>query len=391
MRVLFVNHTSVVSGAEHSLLALLEGMPPETVAGLACPAGPLAEMAQRRGITIHLIRGTAGSLRLHPWHTSVAVAEMALSGLEVARAARRSGAMVIHSNSLRGGLIVVIANRLHRRGFVAHVRDCLPDSAAARLIHRQIAGAADEVVAVSRYVAGRFQIGLRDRMASIRVVDEPIDFALFRGGLRSSDDPRPHDAPLLLLVGQISPWKGHDTAIRALQTLRLSRPNARLQIVGDVKFSGAGTRLDNRSYLMELRRLVERLGLVDAVEFTGERDDVPQVMAQADILLVPSTEEPFGRTVVEAMAVETPVIATNIGGPAEVIDDGLTGLLVPPGDAAAWSEAIGRILGHPEWAREMSHRAIEIVHRRFATERHVAAMTAIYESALRRSLDRGRC
>ena len=85
--------------------------------------------------------------------------------------------------------------------------------------------------------------------------------------------------------------------------------------MGEVKFAGLCTRLDNRGYVAGLHRLVEGLGFVDAVEFVGERDDVPEIMAQADVLLVPSAEEPFGRTVVEAMAVETPVVATNIGGP----------------------------------------------------------------------------
>ena len=113
MRVLFVNHTGLVSGAEHSLLTLIDGMPSEMVAGLACPAGPLADMARERGIDVHPVRGTAGSLRLHPWHTPVAVTEMVLSGAQVARAARRSGATIVHANSLRGVLITVASPSLN--------------------------------------------------------------------------------------------------------------------------------------------------------------------------------------------------------------------------------------------------------------------------------------
>ena len=116
-------------------------------------------------------------------------------------------------------------------------------------------------------------------------------------------------------------------------------------IVGEVKFGGAATRLDNDGYLAELHRLIDELGLGDAVEFAGEREDVPELMAEADVLLAPSTEEPFGRTVVEAMAVETPVVATSVGGPSEVIDDGVTGLLVAPENPIAWSQAIRKDLG----------------------------------------------
>jgi glycosyltransferase involved in cell wall biosynthesis len=380
MKVLFVNHTGIVSGAEHSLLTLIGGLPSEVVAGLACSEGRLAEMARERGIEVHPVRGTAGSLRLHPWHTSVAVAEIALSGMQVARVARRAGASVVHANSLRASLAGGIACRIHDRGLVAHVRDCLPDSTATRLIRRFVAREADQVVAISEYVAERFRTGLSDREVPVRVIDNPVDLGRFRADLRGPDASRSSAEPLLVIVGQISPWKGHDTAIRALHDLRGHHSNARLMIVGEVKFADVATRFDNRGYLAELRELVRDLGLEGAVEFAGERDDIPQIMACADVVLAPSIEEPFGRTVAEAMAVGTPVIATTVGGPAELIEDGTTGLLAPPGEPAAWSEAIRRILEHSDWARELGRRGSDVAHRRFATERHVAAMMAVYES-----------
>ncbi len=381
MRVLFVNHTSIVSGAEHSLLTLIDGLPQEVVAGLACPEGPLAMMARERGVEVHPVRGTAGSLRLHPWHTSVAVAEIALSGIQVAQAARRSGASVVHANSLRAGLVAGVGHRLHRHGLVVHVRDCPPDSTTTRLIRRLIAAEADQVVAISEYVAAHFRGEVPRRDIPMQVIDDPIDFAHFRADLRGAEASRsPADAPLLVIVGQISSWKGHDTAIRALHDLRNHHPNARLTIVGEVKFAGANTRFDNRGYLAELHRLVEDLGLAGAVEFVGEREDVPEIMAHADVVLVPSIEEPFGRTVAEAMAVGTPVVATTVGGPAEVIEDGTTGLLAPPGDPLAWSEAISRILEHPDWSLEMARRGGEVARRRFTTQRHAAAMMELYRS-----------
>jgi glycosyltransferase involved in cell wall biosynthesis len=379
MRVLFVNHTGLMSGAEHSLLTLIGGLPREVVAGLACPAGPLAEMARERGIEVHPVRGTAGSLRLHPWHTPVAAAEIASSGVQVARAARRSSSMIIHANSLRAGLIAAAARSIRRGGLVVHVRDCLPDASSTRLIRRLIAREANQVVAISQYVADRFRAGLSGRDARLRVIDNPVDLDRFRADLRSSEGSG-SAGPLLAIVGQISSWKGHDTAIRAMHELRADHPHARLQVIGEVKFAGAATRLDNRGYLADLQRLVRELGLEDAVEFLGERDDVPKIMGRADAILVPSTEEPFGRTVAEAMAVGTPVVATSVGGPAELIDDGVTGLLAPPGEPIAWTSAIRRIVEDPEWAREMGRRASEVARERFAVERHVVAMMEVYES-----------
>jgi L-malate glycosyltransferase len=380
MKVLFVNHTGIVSGAEYSLLTLIGGLSPELVAGLACPEGRLAEMARGRGIEVHLIRGTAGSLRLHPWHTPLAVAELALSGLQIARVARRTGASVVHANSLRAGLAAGVACRLRPAGIVVHIRDCLPDSTATRLIRRVVAREADHVVAISEYVAERFRIGIGGRDVPISVIDNPVDLERFRVERREAAT-FPSSDPLLVMVGQISSWKGHDIAIRALYDVRRSHPQVRLLIVGEIKFAEAATRLDNRGYLAGLHRLARELRLEEAVEFAGERDDIPQIMASADAVLVPSVEEPFGRTVAEAMAVGTPVVATTVGGPAELIDDGITGLLAPPGEPAAWSEAIRRILDDPEWARELGRRAGEVAQRRFATERHVAAMMEVYAQA----------
>jgi glycosyltransferase involved in cell wall biosynthesis len=186
-----------------------------------------------------------------------------------------------------------------------------------------------------------------------------------------------------VIVGQITSWKGHDTAIRALHELRRDHPRARLLIVGEVKFADASTRLDNRGYLEGLRRLVEELDLGEAVAFAGERADISKIMARADVVLVPSVEEPFGRSVAEAMAVGTPVLATTVGGPAELIEDGVSGLLAPPGEPAAWSEAIERILDDPEWALQMGRRASDLAQRRFAVGAHVAAMMEVYQAASR--------
>ncbi len=368
MKVLFVNHTGLVSGAEHSLLTLIDALPPEVVGGLACPPGELADAATAHGIEVLPIRGTAGSLRLHPLHTPLALGELALSATQVGQLATRIGADVVHANSIR----------VRRTGLVTHIRDCLPNSMATRIIRRRVAAQASEVVAISEYAAERFRGGLGAATGvSLQVIDDPIDLERFAP---RADLVAPAGGPLLI-VGQITPWKGHDTAIRALAGIHDAHPDLRLQIVGAVKFAGPATRFDNQAYLDSLRALIDELGLGAAVEFVGERSDIPEIMASATAVLVPSVEEPFGRTVAEAMAVGTPVVATTIGGPAEVVEDGVTGLLADPHDPAAWSRAIARIVADPASAREMAARAGEVARRRFAPQRHAAAMMDAFESA----------
>ena len=129
--------------------------------------------------------------------------------------------------------------------------------------------------------------------------------------------------------------------------LRERFPEVRLLLVGAAKFVSGATRYDNVAYTAELEALVSELGLADAVVFTGERQDVPEVLRAIDVLLVPSWEEPFGRTVVEAMAMEVPVLATSEGGPAESLREGVDGHLLPPRDPAAWVEPAARLLSDP--------------------------------------------
>jgi glycosyltransferase involved in cell wall biosynthesis len=152
-------------------------------------------------------------------------------------------------------------------------------------------------------------------------------------------------------------------------------------VVGSVKFGSRATRFANEDYLASLQRLVDELDLADAVRFTGEREDVPEILGAVDALLMPSIEEPFGRSIVEAMAMTTPVIATDVGGPVEIVDHRVTGLLAPPGDPLAWADAIADVLENPAEARARARRARRVVTERFAQDRHAAAMARILDDA----------
>jgi glycosyltransferase involved in cell wall biosynthesis len=165
--------------------------------------------------------------------------------------------------------------------------------------------------------------------------------------------------------------------------VRRTHPAARLLIVGEVKFDTPATRLRNRAYLGELRQLVDALDLGDAVRFTGERQDVAEILGAVDVLLAPSVAEPFGRTVIEAMAMGTPVIATEIGGPAEIIEHGITGLLAPPTEPRRWAEAVNSVLTDPDGARARAARARTVAAERFSADRHARAMAAILDGAAR--------
>jgi glycosyltransferase involved in cell wall biosynthesis len=385
MRVLYVNHTGNMSGAELSLLDLLSGLPGDVEAVVACPPGALATAVSTLDLCVLPIRGTDASLRLHPVRTTVGLLHMASSATCISRRARRRPLVdIVHANSVRAGLLAAMALPGARAPLIVHVRDCLPDTSVARLTSRLLRGRAATIVANSRYTAERFSGGGRGR---IRWVHNPVDLSRFRPQALPRDQARDRlniepDVDLLAVVGQVTPWKGQDDAIRILAKLRPRHPRAHLLLVGEPRFVHRSTRYDNRAYEEHLHTLGKELGVTESVTFLGHRDDVATVMRAADVVLVPSWEEPFGRSVIEAMAMETPVAATDVGGPAEIISNGVDGLLLPPRNPDAWVGALSQLLSDRSRRREMGRLARQRVESEFALDRHVAAMMDVYREAL---------
>jgi L-malate glycosyltransferase len=385
MRVLYVERTGLVGGGERSLLGLLDALPGEVEPRLACPTGPLQERAAAHGVPASTIAESVGSLKLHPLHTPVALGAMVVAAAGLLRAGRAWRPDLLHANSIRAGLIAAPVAGLLGRPLVLHVRDRLPPSPATRGLQAALVRSADAVIAISQHVAAAFDPEGRARR--LVVIDNPFDLARLdparidrcearaRLGLTNGD-------PVLTLVGQITPWKGQEEAVRALGLVRRRHPGATLLVVGETKFTSKATRYDNRAYLRGVERTVADLGLGDAVRFLGEREDVPEILRASDVALVPSWDEPFGRTVVEAMAMGVPTVATAVGGPAEILQDGVDGLLVPPRRPEACAVAVERLLDDGPARERMGAAARAAALARFGLDRHAAAVVAQYRDVL---------
>jgi glycosyltransferase involved in cell wall biosynthesis len=384
MKILYVNHTSEVSGGERSLLDLLRALPATARPHVAAPPGRLLTAVARLGIDTTPIVGTAGSLRLHPVHTSRAAAEIGLAAIQVRRAAQRHDVDVIHANSIRAGIVVALA-RAARPATIVHIRDCLPPGAITSATMRMIASTATTVVANSRYTAQAMAAAAPG--ARPEVVYNPVDLERFnptridRAWARRRLSMASESRLLIGVVGQLSPWKGHDTAIEALKRLSDWGIDAHLLLVGSAKFVARATRFDNDAYDRQLHELVARAGLERRVSWLGEREDVPELVRALDVLLLPSWEEPFGRSLIEAMAMGVPVVATNVGGPAEIIREGSEGCLVAPDDPDAWARTIRRLAENPRLRQEIGSAGRRRVEQAYTPDRHATAMLDVYERA----------
>jgi glycosyltransferase involved in cell wall biosynthesis len=176
--------------------------------------------------------------------------------------------------------------------------------------------------------------------------------------------------PVLLTAGRLEPEKGHRYLLRALPRLLAAHPRLRLWLAGEGSLCEA------------LRREAARLGLADAVDFLGYRADVPSLLAACDLLVVPSLEESFCLTLLEAMALGRPVVAARVGGIPEVAVEGETAWLVPPADPEALAEAVADALARPEEAARRGEAGARRARERFQISAMVAGFAQVYQRVL---------
>ncbi len=181
----------------------------------------------------------------------------------------------------------------------------------------------------------------------------------------------PEAAQIVGVVARLEPEKGHPTLLEAWPAVVARVPLARLLVVGE------GSRRE------ALEAQAAALGIADTVVFTGRRDDVPAVTAALDVAVLPSYREAQGLTILEAMALSRPVVASAVGGIPEMIEDGRTGLLVPPHDADALAAAIVRLLTDHAYADMLARGGHDLVHERFCVELMVYAIEEIYDEGAR--------
>jgi glycosyltransferase involved in cell wall biosynthesis len=181
----------------------------------------------------------------------------------------------------------------------------------------------------------------------------------------------PPDASIVGVVARLEHEKGHRTLLEAWPRVLAQVPDAYLLVVGEGHLRA------------DLEQLAADLGIADRVVFVGRRDDIPAVTAALDVAVLPSYREAQGIVVLEAMALSRPIVATRVGGIPEMIEDGVSGLLVPPHDAPALAAAIARLLVDHPLADTIARRGHDVVHDRFSVEFMVRAIEDMYDEGAR--------
>jgi L-malate glycosyltransferase len=370
INIAFINDSSRIAGAEKSLALLVANLPRDRFQStVICPPGEYEGYLRQHGVESVI------PLRLYHYNRSNGVVRYLASILRLARILRRQRVDIIHCNSYRAAhwgipLAYVLGIRA-----VCHVRDCHFTRFSSKLMAR--AGSRIVFVAVSKAVkASLVNAGVSS--GQVEVVYNGADVTRYHPGIPPADPFEGRsDAVNLGLFGRIEERKRHIDAVEALFLIRRVRSNVRLVVVGD-PWKESGRAADRR-----LKERIAELGLQDQVLFTGYRTDVPALMSGVDVVLVPSTDEPFARVILEAFSMEKPVVGTLSGGTPEMIEDGVSGLLAPAQDPAALADACLRLLNDAKLAASLARQGRERALRLFTIDSHVAAITRIY-SEIRR-------
>ena len=369
--ILYLNHVSYIGGAEIALLNLLTYLDRDTYTPVACvPAGELAEQIQQLQIRCVQIPVLDGLNRYTLFHFSKALTQLAF-------AISREQPDLLHANTNFTSEYAGILSKLTGVPAVGHIRDLEPlgRMGSWAICHNT------KVIAISEAVK-RYLIGERVPEQQIVRIYDGVDLHQYQ--------PQANIPPFLKggrgdfenfvrvgIIGQIGSRKGHLAFLEAARMIIPTHPEARFWIVGKEPAQS------KERYTEQLFQYVQEHHLEQHVKFWGFRADIPEILAQLDILVLPSLQEPFGKIVIEAMAMGKPVVASNVGGVPEIVGDGKTGLLVPPGSADALRQALAQLLPDREKRENMGRAGRQRVEQMFTLEQNVQETEQVYAEILK--------
>ena len=374
-----------IGGAQENALALAKYLPRAGCPTVVCTFadGPLRAEVEALGVPVHVLAGRRHSVVALPLFLS----EMRRRRNDLLRLVREHGVGVVQARGL--GTLDFLAATLRARGRVQvwwtienvifmvrreHQRRNAwlfrPKLAAHRFLYRTLASRVDGVVAVSDDTETAFRSAVGYRGSNMVVVPNGVDVERYpapvdRDALRAQLGVGPGDH-VMTMVGTFKRQKGHRFLVEAATTVTRAHPELRILLVGDGELRE------------DIGRQVEAAGLGERVRFLGARRDVPELLAASDSFVLPSLWEGLPIALIEAMAGGLPVVATAVSGTSQVMIDGETGWIVPPGDTTALADAIVEVLEDTDRAASMGAAARERVASRFGAMTQAERLVTLF-------------
>lgn len=382
--IFFIHSSDDLYGSDVLLLELVRGLDKDRfVPWVLLPSdtrhiGKLSPELIRSGVAFRHIPYPVLRRRYFTPLGLLKFAHESITGLKLLRAlAREHKAVLIHTNTLAVPIGAILARTLSIP-HVWHIHEILVKPRFVRkLLHRMVARWSDVGVCISEAV--RKHVAEDQPKANLVVVRNgirPTDFSqVARGELRASLNLAPGTV-LIGTIGRISAWKGQSVLAQAVGLLKHGTHSVHTVVVGGV-FDG-----DLRA-LHALQQVIHEQVIENVFTIRDFHPDARVLLQDLDIFVLPSVlPEPFGLVVTEAMAAGLPVVATNHGGPKEVVLQNETGLLVPPNDADAMAAALLTLIASPELRKSFGDEGRRRMQTHFGLDRFIEQMSALYNELL---------
>ena len=381
--ILFVHHANDMYGADIGLLHSIKSLDwqkyvPIVILPSDMPIGMMCPELDRLGVEYHFAH--LGILR-RKYLTARAIIPLIielLRGVAYVRSTARSRRVALVYTNTFVTVSGAIGGKLAGVPVLWHIREILAMPRPVRwLLYKMLSLCADRVVCISRAVRDGVLKEAPNLASKSVVVYNAVTVAANSGagqhiGLREELGV-PQSAPLVGMVGRVSHWKGQEILAEAAALVLQRHPETHFVAVGSY-FA------DESHYLDKLKSLIASLGLDGRFRLVDYRSNVTDVYRALDIFVLPSVKpEPFGRVTVEAMTQGRAVIATNHGGTVELIEEGVTGMLVPPADPKALAAAIELLLSDPALRYKMGQAASIYAREHFGLPGHSEQMRKIVD------------
>lgn len=335
--VLQVLPALVTGGVERGTLEIAEALRDAGFRALVASAGgPMVAELERLGAR-HIALPLATKSPIGVWRNAGALA----------RIIRAEGVRIVHARSRAPAWSALWAARRAGARFVTTYHGTYNEGLPGKRLYNSVMARGERVICVSRFIAELVMERHGTDPSRIRVIPRGVDPRRFDpdgvsparlAALRAAWGI-PEGRPVVLLPGRLTRWKGQAVLVEAMARLSAHHPEAMALLVGG---GGSG------AFRAELDTLIAARGLKGRVLVAGHTDDLAAALLLADVVVHASTDpEAFGRTVIEAQAMARPVIASDLGGPRETVEEGVTGWRVPPGDPEALAAALARVLDLP--------------------------------------------
>ena len=370
--VLQVLPSLVTGGVERGTVEINQAIVGVGWTGLVASAGGRLVPAVQRAGGRHIVLPLASRDPLTIWRNAARLAA-------VIRAERVA---IVHARSRAPAWSAWLACRHTGAHFVTTYHGTYGEDLPFKRRYNSVMAKGEQVIAASRFIAEEIVARHGTDPTRVRVIPRGVDPVRFDPAVVSGDRMErlaqawrvPDGTLVALLPGRLTSWKGQAVLIEAMA--RMSRRDVCGVLVG----SDQG----RQRYTARLIRQAEALGVADRLRLAGECDDMPAALMLADVVVHASTQpEAFGRVVIEAQAMGRPVIASDLGGPVETVEHGVTGWRVPPGDPAVLAAAIEAALEFPAEQREaLGHRARAAVLRRCTVAEMQRATLDVYRQVM---------